>query len=315
MSNPELPKRKYRLASDNPNMPPQKRSRIRIANSVSPGRDKSPTASGEPSNPSSTPVPKSSLVISEVLHECVWKALLRGSYYTSIQENKIQKIIELGSVAGGNLATELAFNVPDATVISIRNSPGANTRCPPNLTIYLDNAQEPWHSDYHGADCVFGRDLAFCFKSPRAVIEEAYNALNPGGSIELHDLLFPWKGLDETSDFNIWMQSVLKGAKNLGHDLQSASNYETWLKEVGFEAIKQEKVSIPVGAEAERNGSEQASFYLRIMILQDIASLSMHAQWPLSDAETRIELAKNDLDSSSFSAKVEKQVIYAQKPI
>jgi hypothetical protein len=45
-------------------------------------------------------------------------------------------------------------------------------------------AEELW--DYRQPfDYIHGRDLAFCFRDPAKVIVQAYNALSPGGVLDV----------------------------------------------------------------------------------------------------------------------------------
>jgi hypothetical protein len=89
-----------------------------------------------------------------------------------------------------------------------------------------------------------------CFKDPKVVFQNAYNALAPGGFFEMQDIYFKPHSNDGTINgttaqrFN---DLIIEAAAKIGRDWHCTPNYANWFKEVGFEDVVEKKFAWPVG--------------------------------------------------------------------
>jgi hypothetical protein len=118
---------------------------------------------------------------------------------------------------------------------------------PPNCRFEVDDAEDDWTYSYQ-FDYIHGRLLLSCFNQDfPAVIAKAYGALNPGGWIELQDMLPPicfdnsWDG----TELQRWVTLTLEGAKRLGMDWYKVGMYREWVEAAGFEDVQEFKGSWP----------------------------------------------------------------------
>ena len=80
-----------------------------------------------------------------------------------------------------------------------------------------------------------------CFVQPKDIFTKAYDALLPGGYLEMQDSIFPMCCHDDTFEgtaLDIWGKACVEGAAKLGRPWTSAPNYKRWMEELGFEDVK-----------------------------------------------------------------------------
>jgi hypothetical protein len=90
-----------------------------------------------------------------------------------------------------------------------------------------------------------------CFSNPRAIIAKAFDALAPGGYLEMQDSVFPMYCHDDTLEgtaLDIWGKACVEGAAKLGRPWTNVPHYRGWMEELGFEEVKEKKSEIPINA-------------------------------------------------------------------
>ena len=79
---------------------------------------------------------------------------------------------------------------------------------------------------------------------------KAFNALAPGGYLELQDARFPIGYIgDPPVDSHIykWTQMMVEAAEMSGRPVTNAQHYKRWLEEIGFEDVVEKIVYWPWG--------------------------------------------------------------------
>lgn len=97
---------------------------------------------------------------------------------------------------------------------------------PTNLEFQLDNMQLDWTFEPNRFDYIHGRMLSRWVKDPGHLCREALQSLQPGGILEIQDLLFTPQSEDDSSD---------------GTSSQIGSNH---LLEAGFTDVQMQCLSI-----------------------------------------------------------------------
>ncbi|KAK3366462.1 hypothetical protein B0H63DRAFT_405534, partial [Podospora didyma] len=103
-------------------------------------------------------------------------------------------------------------------------------------------------------DFIVARFLSGCFESPQDIFCEAYKHLEPGGSIEVHDIDFVPRSMRGTVDgthLQSCMQLILQAAELNGRPLICAQNYEGWMKGAGFIQTKKKVFPWPLNGWAK----------------------------------------------------------------
>ena len=93
--------------------------------------------------------------------------------------------------------------------------------------------------------------LGSCFTSHLTVFRSAFDAMCPGGWIEMQDFGFPFRCIDDTikgTAFERWVDALLEGISALGKDFGRASSYATYMRECGFVDVNEKQLAWPIGS-------------------------------------------------------------------
>jgi len=100
-----------------------------------------------------------------------------------------RRVLDVGT-GTGLWATELGDANPKVHVIGNDLSPIQPTFTPPNVEFFVDDVEEDW--DYsHSFDFIYIRNMTGSIKNWPKLLDQAYDALRPGGWIELCDPINP----------------------------------------------------------------------------------------------------------------------------
>lgn len=148
---------------------------------------------------------------------------------------------------------------------------------PPNCSFIIDDAEDDWTFSQK-FDFIHGRALVSCFKDPKAVFQRAFDALAPGGYLELIDPIFPLQFLDpppEGSPLAEWNTLIVSAAAKAGRPWTNAPHYKTWLEEIGFEEIVERREFATLSPWAKGKRSKYISLWLQHDFLIGIEGWSM----------------------------------------
>jgi len=119
---------------------------------------------------------------------------------------------------------------------------------PPNLTWIVDDLEEPWTYSTK-FDFVYTRMLTGSISSWPNFFAQARDNLNPGGWLEMADIVFPVACDDDSlpadSPFRQWSDFMLQASHNLKRPLDSAKSYASQLAEAGFVNVVEKKFKWP----------------------------------------------------------------------
>jgi hypothetical protein len=112
---------------------------------------------------------------------------------------------------------------------------------PPNLKFQICDLDESWNFNQKFT-FIHARSMFASFMSPAKVIQEAFQALQPGGFLEIQDTWF-WfrysKGSIEGTEMDKWMQMVRQAAWNSGQDWCWSRNTKNYMETAGFVNIEE----------------------------------------------------------------------------
>ncbi|KAF4635089.1 hypothetical protein G7Y89_g3016 [Cudoniella acicularis] len=178
-------------------------------------------------------------------------ASLHGKLYLSQLGPDVKTVLDIGT-GTGSWAIDFAKQHPNMQVLGTDISAIQPAYIPDNCSFILADAEKNWTITKPGSgfDFIHGRALISCFASPQFVFKQAFNALAPGGFIELHDAVFPFQyaGPPPTKSalYNLVNQTII-GAEKTGRPWTNTTNYAKWLKEIGFVDVREKKFYLPLG--------------------------------------------------------------------
>jgi Methyltransferase domain len=118
---------------------------------------------------------------------------------------------------------------------------------PGNCTFEVDDVEDEWNYSQK-FDLIHGRLLMSCFKDHRRVLERAFDALAPGGYLEMQDADFPMKCVDDSilgTALWEWNMSILDGAEKAGRPWTRTKQYKGWMEEIGFVDVEEQILHWP----------------------------------------------------------------------
>ena len=143
--------------------------------------------------------------------------------------------VDLGT-GTGLWAIQFADEHAEAMVYGTDLSPIQPTMVPPNCKFEIDDYEAPW-TWTHQFKLIHGRMLNCCFADGKKLLQQSYDALEPGGWLEFQDASLPIRADDGTMDGTSWEQWVSKfmeAMKKAGLQYLAPEYYEQWAKEAGF---------------------------------------------------------------------------------
>lgn len=140
----------------------------------------------------------------------------------------------------------------------------------------MDDAEDNW-TFTQKFDFIHGRLLFSAFNSPAKVIQNAYNALAPGGYLEMqeaHGKLHSVDGSTVGTALEKWSDLIVEGAKALGRDWRCTVKYKQCFIDAGFEDVVEERFPGPIGTWPRDKDDKLVGLYWMANMLDGINAMS-----------------------------------------
>ena len=157
------------------------------------------------------------------------------------------------------------------------NGPLLIRSVPPNCRFEIDDAEDEWIFNTN-FDFIHGRALISCFVDPASVLRKAFDALTPGGYLEMQDGFFPMKYVGDppvNSHLYKWNELVLEGARRSGRAWTNAMHYAQWMREIGFEDVVEKKFYWPNSTWPKGDYLKQVAIYWQADLMNGLEGISM----------------------------------------
>jgi len=183
---------------------------------------------------------------------------------------------------------------------------------PPNCRFEISDYDEPWDYSYK-FDYIHGRALLSCFKDPQYVIKQAYEALRPGGYLELQDPQMPITCIDDTmkgTALEEWNHYVCLGAEKLGRVVTNSKNYGRYMQEAGFVEIVERHFYWPLNSWPRGKREKQISLWAQQNLLDGVQAMSMALLtrglgWSKERAELLLVETRKDIKSRDIHSYID----------
>jgi hypothetical protein len=109
-------------------------------------------------------------------------------------------------------------------------------------------------------------------------LRKAFNALTPGGYLEMADGFFPMKYLGDPpvdSDLYKWNELVTEGARRSGRAWTNTPHYAQWMREIGFEEVVEKNFYWPTSPWARGEYMKRVAAYFQEDMLNGLEGISM----------------------------------------
>jgi len=228
-----------------------------------------------------------------------------------------QRVLDLGC-GTGIWAIQYADLHPEAIVVGVDLSPIQPKAVPPNCSFEIFDYDDGWtFSDKF--DFIHAGMMIGCIDNLDRLIQQAFDHLRPGGSIELLDVCPPACNDDTTltdSPYHLWMKNMDQALRIIGRDPFLAEKYASSLSRAGFTNIVVHR--IPQDGLPEDHSLEQLSLWQRRNItagIEGFSKLPFMENLGWSEDELSVFLAEvtTDIRDGRFHMFWPIYVVYGQK--
>ncbi|RKL19265.1 hypothetical protein BFJ68_g3539 [Fusarium oxysporum] len=198
---------------------------------------------------------------------------------------------------------------------------------PPNASFYVDDLEEPW--DYSNKfDFVFARFLTGSILDWPKFFSESYTNLNPGGRIEMIDIIYPLLSDDDTltkdSALSRWSELLHDIFTKNGRPMDSALKYKDQLEATGFVDVNIVKRKWPLNRWPKDPKHKQIGTWAQQNTLDALAALSLAVftrpdgqgglGWSKEEVEVFLTDVRKDIKNVNIHSYWPIWSVYATKP-
>ncbi|KAF5591101.1 methyltransferase [Fusarium pseudoanthophilum] len=227
----------------------------------------------------------------------------------------------------GIWAIEFADEHPECEVIGVDLSPIQPSAIPPNASFYVDDLEESW--DYSNKfDFVFARFLTGSILDWPKFFSESYKNLNPGGRIEMIDIIYPLLSDDDTltkdSALSKWSELLHDIFTKNGRPMDSALKYKDQLEAAGFVDVNIVKRKWPLNRWPKDPKHKQIGTWAQQNTLDALAALSLAVftrpdgqgglGWSKEEVEVFLTDVRKDIKDVNIHSYWPIWSVYATKP-
>jgi SAM-dependent methyltransferase len=230
-------------------------------------------------------------------------------------------VLDVGT-GTGKWAIAFAEAYPSAVVTAVDISPEVMpTWTPPNCRFLVDDAENGLGIGNSEFDYIHVRFL-HGFRHPARFIRHVWEALLPGGFIEITEFDFPLRLHDpeeaRSSALMTWSANMMEGALRLGIDLTITDKISTMLKNRGFKDVKESICAWPIGAWPKKKKRKVLGVRLQEYWLETLAAFAWRTLREMNwrKDETQYLLAKmgNEICGQQIRASMHVRTFWARKP-
>ena len=187
-----------------------------------------------------------------------------------------QHVLDIGT-GTGIWAIEYAEKHPSSSVVGIDITPVQHTTIPPNVEFHIFNAEESWAFE-KGFDFIHVRMLIVGIKDWPRLFKQCHDNFNPGGWLEVQDLVFPLYCDDDSagpdSPFIEWSHRIYDAALKAGIVMDASIHFAEYMQNLGFANI-QEVPKIPLGPWAQGEKAKILGSFMHENISKWLLGLSL----------------------------------------
>ncbi|KJZ69134.1 hypothetical protein HIM_11481 [Hirsutella minnesotensis 3608] len=229
-----------------------------------------------------------------------------GSLFLSSIDLTGRSILDIGT-GTGIWAVQIADRYPSASVVGLDLSPIQPQIVPPNVQFYVEDVERDWN-EIAAYDFIHCRGMSGSITDWPTLFHKIYQALRPGGVIEIHEMLPAIFLTNQEAVLNGPLVDLMRGLvtahSQIGRSLDPVSNFRTWTEEAGLIEFSEEIFEIPLGSWPEDQQRKDAGKLLASSFNTGLHALTAKAfrdvlSWSTEEVEVFNAYVRQELRQES----------------
>ncbi|EME84921.1 uncharacterized protein MYCFIDRAFT_88627 [Pseudocercospora fijiensis CIRAD86] len=256
----------------------------------------------------------------DLQHEMFLRTFGRKLHLCPLPED-VKHVLDLGC-GTGIWAIDFADEHSESEIIGTDLSAIQPQFVPPNCKFEIDDFNCEW-TFQQKFDFIHARAMVGTTKDFPAMIRQAFKSLNPGGWLEMTDVLMPFRCDDGTMDgtaLETWLNRQVECCEKLGIDLDAPCKFKQWMIDQGFEGVTEVQFKWPVGAWPRDKSSKILGKMTQVNFLAGIEGFTMRL-WTgvlgMKPEEVQVFLARvrRDIMNPKVHSYWPIYSVFGQKPV
>ncbi|KAK4120503.1 S-adenosyl-L-methionine-dependent methyltransferase [Parathielavia appendiculata] len=237
------------------------------------------------------------------------------------KDKPLKRVLDAGC-GTGIWSIDFADENPETSVVGIDISPIQPSFVPPKVEFFVDDLELEWNY-VNPFDFIYTRFMTGSLKNWPKFFDQAYKHLQPGGWIEICDIVSPiacddGSMTDETPLLK-WSKLLLEASENLGASLSSPQHYKQQMIDAGFQNVVQVDYKWPTNPWPKDPKHKEIGAWTQANIMQALQALSIMSftkglGWSVIEVETLLAQVRKDVKNKDVHAYWPIIVVYGQKP-
>lgn len=259
----------------------------------------------------------------ELQGECI-KMLMGGSFFFApISHLRPPRAILDLATGTGDWAINMGDLFPEALVIGTDLSPIQPAQVPPNVHFYVEDSSDPW--DFASQfDFIHTRATSGSWANfEKDVVEQAFNALEPGGWLESQEVDCNVYSDDHTLDPDgpvaTWSRDLIEASARLGRPAIVGAHLKDMFERVGFVDVQQHRFKMPINGWPKDPLLKQIGYMWGTNLMEGLAAFSLQLfNKALERTSAQIEVSlidvRRDLTNPRIHCYMPAFVVFGRKP-
>ncbi|KAL2133618.1 hypothetical protein VTI74DRAFT_2020 [Chaetomium olivicolor] len=238
-----------------------------------------------------------------------------------VKGKELKRVLDAGC-GTGVWAMDFADEHPNVSVVGTDISAIQPEFVPPNLEFFVDDLEADWNF-VNKFDFIYARFLTGSIKDWPRFFQQSFEHLQPGGYIEVCDILYPMACDDGTlpddSALQKWVRLVLEGTRRIGAPLDSALHYKQQLIDAGFQNVHEVKYKWPLNTWPKDKKHKELGAWSLMNFQDALSALSLMMftnvlGWSREETELLLMEVRKDMKNTAYHGYWPIWVVYGQKP-
>ncbi|KAK4541438.1 hypothetical protein LTR36_008039 [Oleoguttula mirabilis] len=238
------------------------------------------------------------------------KLILSGKLHLAPIGASPGKILDLGT-GTGIWCVEMGDLYPSATIIGTDLSKIQPSWVPPNVSFEIDDFDDEWTYGAATFNLIHNRFNSTAVSDWPALSRKCFDALAPGGYLELVDLTNPPQSDDDTmpenSQLGKFFEALTDGCAKVGRDVHVPRKWRPLLQDAGFVNIEERVFKVPIGGWPKDRKMKEAGVFEMETLREGLPAIGMGfftrvLQWKPDEVQVFFAKVRQELDDKGIHA-------------